>query len=406
MKKIDSFSRYSLLFAFLILFSIKLNAQNSELTPLGYYDNLYLGMSLSEFKNLYNVDIEEADTYFNYNDWYNIHAKEIGIEVNVAELDLAALGKTFTLHNLDYTHVKLFFINSLLVEIYFWADDHFVKEEQSVEIYEALKTRFKSEYKGIIESRVDTKEEKYWGSFKLSSKELADGKIADGGNLILIRFRVQNKRNDIITTPEDNYIKITDKDEIEYWSALAQKQEEVEENGLKSISSFRDIKMGISLDYFKEKYSDDMVPFKLEDADFVTPDFIEESQNYLSIYTLRSDKLSLMGYDLKGIYYFFFEDKLDAIFLPFDESVTADKFNEMKSSLKVVYGDQYYLEQIDNENPEKSDIWYKEKELKMAFRFSTAMDKYRLFVYFKESFFADLLRRYDSDRNQKIINDF
>ncbi|MGQ8335907.1 hypothetical protein ACUNWD_05100 [Sunxiuqinia sp. A32] len=330
---------------FSLLFPLLLIAQNKAKTPLlGYYDKVYLGMTAGEVEQAYNCKVEKTESGIIFN------ASKYNIETSFVKINLEEIGKVYKLGELLFPEMHLEFINKILVQIKFIANEEYLKDEEEAKkiVNYNLKGRYAGQYKGCKEYAPPSNvSNDFTRSVNFSAQEFISQMLGSeaqwnvhfkdvpSNEANLLRFSYAIKAPRKIKKPYYGgkiTLQMRYNDEINYWKLFVEIMKKSHVAELKPINTFRNKNLGMSLVAFKETYASILVPQESQKV------LNQKYAPYVEIYTLSDENLSLLDQKLEGIYYIFYEDKLQQIRILFDKILPQEEFNALAADIKTVFG--------------------------------------------------------------------
>ncbi len=390
-----------------LIVSVLVHAQNGPQQALGHFENIYLGMSEAEFSNIYKTGPKTTLNYF-YEPGKHISTKKFGIVSSRAIIDLKSIGKTYKTNGISFTKMRLYFFNKQLLEIELLAEVNYVKLKTAQKVVSHLRGKYAGQYKGSKEIKPNPKKNKFKGTkdFKgalyLSTESLKKGNISKKGNLMLFSYGVDGGKQENKYHVSKISLRFKRIEEISYWIDLANFSNDCMKNDVKPFSSFRGVNLGMKLNQFKEKFSKTMIEVKYSEQSPLVHLFRKEEYNYLKVYTLKDSKLSLLNYDLEGIYYIFFENKLSSIRVLLDKKNDVNRINILREDLIKVYGKPFI--DLDFDQQQASLIWHNEKYISFGLRVNKRKP---LFLnYYLFSFYNSLKNKVKAESSKSKKADF
>ncbi|MBN2615772.1 MAG: hypothetical protein JXR71_08775 [Bacteroidales bacterium] len=337
MKKTATF-----LFGFLFPFFL---AAQPTVVPLGHFDKVHLGMTAAAVEQAYQCKVVKRGRFGGL----IAHADQYNIETSYVTINLAEKGKVYQLKDLEFPTMHLEFINHILVEIKFIAPVKYIESEKKADaLIEAIKWRYPHEYKEYKKYNPPSHESNnFTRSVTFSAQKFIKQRLgseaqwnvhfknipSSEANQLRFSYAIKAPRkikkpyyggNIVLTMRYNN--------EIKYWKLFAELSKKCDASGLKTIYSFRGKNMGTSWEAFKKTYGNSLVahdPQKLLQPKLAS---------YVKVYTLRDENLSLLHHNLKGVYYIFYENKLQYMKIVFDTILPQKEFNTFRSDIKTVFG--------------------------------------------------------------------
>lgn len=390
-----------------LFFTFLVNGQQGPNQPLGHFENLYLGMSESEFEDIYKIaPITTLNYYYEFGK--HIKTKKFGIVSSEAIIDLKKLGKTYKADGISFTQMKLYFFNKQLLEIKFLAEVNYVKLKVAQKAVSHIKAKYARQYKGLKEFKPNPKKNKFKGTkdFKgtlyLSSESLNKGNISKNGNVLQFNYGIDGGKQENKYHFSKISLRLKRIKEISFWIDLANFSNECMKNDIKPISSFRGVNLGMNLNHFKEEFNKTMIEVKSAEHPLLLNSFNKAELNYIKVYTLQSSKLSLLSFDLEVIYYIFYEDKLNSIQVILDKNIAINQLKVLRKDLIEVYGKPFIDLDFDKQNP--SLIWHNEKYI--SFGLSVSQRHPLIINYYLFSFHNTLRNRMKAESINSKKEDF
>lgn len=396
----------SFLFPLLVLAQSK-----TTVIPLGHYDKVHLGMTVGEVEKAYNCEVVKRGPVGGIIS----HSDKFNIETSHVTINLAEIGREYKLKELVFPEMHLEFINKILVEIKFTANEEYLKdEEKATEIVNHLKWKYSGEYKGYKEySPPSNVSNSFSRSINLSSQKFITQRLGSEAKwnvhfkevpstkANLLRFSYAIKAPRKIKKPYYGgkiTLKMRYNAEIYYWKLFVELMNKSQAAGLKPTNTFRNKNLGTSLVAFKETYANTIVPHDpRKNALFgnLTPKFAP----YVTVYTLSDEKLTLLNHGLAGVYYIFYEDKLQGIKIVFDSILQQQEYNKLRENIKTVFGKPSIDWGPETDGKRAETLFWSDSYIKQNFGEDYFTSLEEKFVEISQDQLADLALRYTNFRD-------
>ncbi len=351
----------SLLFPFLLV------AQSKARVPLGQYDQVHLGMTAAEVEEAYNCKVVKRGPVGGLIS----HSEKFNIETSHVTIRLDEIDKGYKLKGLEFTEMHLEFINQILMQIKFITSEECLKDEEEAKaIINLLKVVYNNQYKGYKEYAPPSHHVNDFSySVAFSTEKLVSQKIGKGlnswykemtssqGNLLQFSYAIKAPRK--VKKPYYGgkiTLKMRLNEEINYWKFFVKLMESSQAAGLKPINTFRNKNLGTSLVAFKAAYANTIVPYDPQ-KNASLGGLTSKHAAAIEVYTLSDEQLSLLDHQLEGIYYIFYEDKLQSIWVNFDTMLPMEEFKILRENIKTVFGKPTYEFTGNTGGVAEADFW-------------------------------------------------